>query len=227
MVRGLFKGGIMKFKPRIAAAVAVLAVTAAVGGLAVSVTPAVASQAASALAAPPVQVSTNQGNSSLCFNRNGGGFDEGTKVIGYNCGDPNNDFQVQRTAECGGGSVTSTCPFNDRRLDNYYIGAAIVQIADYAHTLVLCAGTANSTTLTLSLTGCPNQGDAGWNTYWVAPGWTTYAPYWYISVHETNALGSYNKTWAACEAGYTRPITITPGTNQVPSAACDLYEVFS
>lgn len=114
--------------------------------------------------APPYQIATVQGSSSLCLNRAGGGTGAGTHVIGYNCGDPNDDFEfIWLGGMCGGGYVTYkpvACPYANSAIDAQYDGAAIVELYNY-HAF-LCVG--NSGSGATILNQCPDQyGNGGAN----------------------------------------------------------------
>jgi hypothetical protein len=143
--------------------------------------------------APPYQIATVQGSSSLCLNRAGGGTAAGTHVIAYNCNDPNDDFDFQWLADmCGNGYVSyaRTCPFSNRQLDGYWDGAAIVSIHGYSvaqcvadggglTVLGKCPdiagnGGAIGTIFTLSqVNDFPNY--TGWSTYVVNRYWSNQA----------------------------------------------------
>lgn len=183
-----------------------------------------------AYAAPAVQISTNQGEDSLCMNRDGGGVSDGTYVIGYNCGNANNAFEfAQLSNVCNGGVVTSTCPFTDIHLDANLIGQPIVKIE--AYTLPSsCVGTNGETTIDNRLEACPDSyGDnGGWHTEWVAPGFDNNNPDCVISVGYTNYEND-STLYTDRETGYTNAFAIM-GIG-VPSSECpasaQLYEDYS
>lgn len=85
----------------------------------------------------PSEIICNYGtpNGVVCLNRYRGETGLGTAVVGYFADyDLNERFQFQLLGGmCGGGHVTSTCPFTvGTGLNNHYIKDEIVQIRDYA-----------------------------------------------------------------------------------------------
>jgi hypothetical protein len=194
----------MKFKSRTAAAVGLLAVSAAMG-LAASVTPAVASQASVALtaaAAAPAQapiseICSAQGSKSLCANRQGGHTAVNTAVIGWSAGDPNNDFAfAYRTGKCGSGVVTVSppCPFSNTATDQRYKGRVITVIFNL--TTGLCVAESPTGSGLTVMNTCPNNEGSGGadGTFFVlsqatsvlAPPPTTYA----VNVFYSNLFGA-------------------------------------
>jgi len=163
-------------------------------------------------ATPAEQIATNQGAQSLCMNRDGGGYNQGTFIIGYNCGNQNNAFEFYvLSGQCNGGKVSATakCPFNNQALNQAYDGSDIVEV--YSLDSQSCAGTSASNTFTLRLEPCPSSGPAGWNTIMVAQGANGGVPGCLISLHSTNAPGVSGSTiYAAKEMGYTGGITFSP-----------------
>jgi hypothetical protein len=114
-----------------------------------------------AVAAPVIQVATNQGGSSLCMNRAGGT----NPVIAYNCGDNNDDFYfMQLQTMCGRGYVTPTCPFANTGIDRQFDGAAIVVIVNAYW--ITCVGNPNSNGGGSYLEQCPDSSGngGGWAT---------------------------------------------------------------
>ena len=159
----------MKFKRGTAAAVGLLAVSAAMG-LAASATPAVASQAGVSLTAAPAgarapvsEICSDQGSTSLCANRNGGATSVNTGVIGWSAGDNNNDFAfAYRTGKCGGGVVTVSppCPFSNVSTDERYSGKVIAVIFNLLSGL--CVADSPSGSGLAVLNTCPdNNGNNG------------------------------------------------------------------
>lgn len=87
---------------------------------------------------PEWQVCDTTGG-QLCMNRNRGGLSNGTLVIGWHEGDPNNDFQwVEIQGYCGSGHVTLTCPsFGNSNINRQFDGAVIVNIYSHGKCLAL------------------------------------------------------------------------------------------
>jgi hypothetical protein len=188
-------------------------------------------------AAPAVQISTNQGDSSLCMNRDGGGTTSGTFIIGYNCGNSDNDFELENLSNmCGAGVGTVTydastktgCPFTNGNLDLLLDGAPLVAIEEYDEGW--CAGTSASNTFTIRLEGCPNGSGVGggWNSTYVAPGFPANSPNCLISIHSTNSYGGTTNFYGLEETGYTGGVAIATGnTSGGCSASAQWYEIYT
>lgn len=115
------------------------------------------------------QIATNQGGSSLCMNRAGGGTGAGTAVIAYNCGNQNNDFEfISPHLMCGSGFVTQNCPFTvGSGMNAALAGDQIVY--EYSYNTGRCLGGATQTDVTAKLETCPDaNGNGGWSTIYVA-----------------------------------------------------------
>jgi hypothetical protein len=89
------------------------------------------------------------GTNTECLNRNGGGHTIGsTAVIGWhNDSDNNEDFVFQKlTGMCGGGYVTSSCPFTvGSGFNNDFINDEIVQLQDTTYNDCLGGLSSNDT----------------------------------------------------------------------------------
>lgn len=173
----------------------------------------------------PAQIATDQGSSSLCLNRQGGGTAAGTHVIAYNCNDPNDDFDfIWLGGMCGGGYVTVSpaCPYSNVQIDQRYNGAAIVEIYNYhAYKCVVNSGGGETV-----LGQCPDQygngGDigviftlsqvtdfpnyTGWATYVVNRYWTNHAgaPRWLCSLGYRQQLDENSGTGVAGSCQFRR-----------------------
>lgn len=113
---------------------------------------------------PISQVCTDQGSASLCANRNGGGIDPGTYVIGWSAGDPNDDFAfLYLTGKCTGGFVTVSppCPFPaSGDLNDRYKGSIIAEIFNW--TTELCVADSGVGSGSTVLDKCPDlDGNGG------------------------------------------------------------------
>jgi hypothetical protein len=123
-----------------------------------------AAQATAARRAPIAEVCTDMGSSSLCANRNGGGTNPGTYVIGWSAGDNNNDFAfAYLTGMCGNGKVTASppCPFTPNGgLNARYNGKMIAAIFNLTTGLCIAdSGTGSGATV---LDKCPDlDGNGG------------------------------------------------------------------
>ena len=98
-------------------------------------------------------------STTVCMNRNGGGYTSGTKVIGwYKDSDQNENFYgVPLTTWCSSGYVTETCPFTvGSGLNARYDGDAIVTMNTSNNQ---CVG-ADSTWSEAVLGGCVPDGGA-------------------------------------------------------------------
>ena len=141
----------MKKRSYIAIAAVIAAVTLGVG---LTTVPAHA-QAAT------YQLTDDNGGSSLCMNRDGGGTGNNTPVIAYNCGNVNNDFYWgYLTTMCGSGTVTDTCPFADGSgLNLAYYGDPIV--VEYAYNENKCVGGNGPNDASAKLEPCPADNGSG------------------------------------------------------------------
>lgn len=166
---------------------------------------------------PAVQIATNQGSSSLCMNRSGGGVADGTPVISYNCNDPHDDFEfIQLTAACGNGYVHSTqygsstnCPFANPEQDAVNHGYAIVEI--YSYDSYACVGNPSSSGGGTAIEPCGDTAGngAGWSTMNVLVGVNNFANYngaaknvqnrhWtdYYNTEKWLCAGAYQNSWS-------------------------------
>ncbi len=146
----------MKKRSYIATAAVIAAITLGIG---LTTVPAHAQAA-------KYELKDDNGGSSLCFNRDGGGTSDNTPVIAYNCGNINNDFYWgYLTTMCGGGTVTQTCPFTvGSGLNAALYGDPI--IVEQAYNELACVGGESSTDNDAKLEGCPadNGSGGGWST---------------------------------------------------------------
>jgi hypothetical protein len=115
---------------------AVAALVLSIGLLTVSpaeAAPAAARTASAPAAAPPDYQICNSEGGQRCMNRNRGGLSNGTLVIAWYEGDPNDDFQwLELGTYCGGGHVTASCPsWGNSALNKMYNGSVIVE--NYSH----------------------------------------------------------------------------------------------
>jgi hypothetical protein len=169
-------------------------------------------------ASPAVEIGTNQDGSSQCMNRQGGGHVENfTYVIGWSCGDNNNDFELQFTfyEPCDSQTVTTTCPFSNHTFDEELDGAPIVQVEEYDYGY--CIGTANGSSFTDKLESCADSEglNGGWNGIMVAPGQSNGSnnPDCLINVHATNTYGGTTNIYGQLSNGHGNNITVSTGTN--------------
>ena len=169
------------------------------------------------------QIATNQGNSSLCLNRQYGGT---INVITYNCNDPNDDFSfIWLGGACGGGYVTLTCPFSSSDVNMRYNGAAIVEI--YAYNFALCLAN-NGLAGTGILGTCPDQNGNGgsYGTIMILaqvhnfPGWTGSPSTYVVNRYWSNLAGA--PRWM-CSQGYNQLVKIN--SSQGLLGSCQWREV--
>jgi hypothetical protein len=176
--------------------------------------------------APPTQLATNSGGSSLCMNSQGGGTAQGTHVIGYNCGDPNNDYGWQQMdTACGGGVVTATCPFANTSIDASLKGYVIVRA--YNDITGLCVGNPNSSGGGSVLTGCGDNGGngEGWAVMDVLEGVTEILDYDGHAVNVVNRhwTDSYNSEKYVCGTSYKDQFTLAGSTPT--SGLCQIRQI--
>ena len=119
---------------------------------------------------PAVEICNNNGSSSLCMNRKGGGRTDGTSVIGYSAGNVNNDFEyIRLSGKCNNGQVEvlpgGGCPFPsgsglNSKYNGWYINA-VESISDTNY----CVGSQENSSGAI-LTPCPdaNGNNGGWGT---------------------------------------------------------------
>jgi hypothetical protein len=118
--------------------------------------PAVLGGAQAAQATPLVQTCTTQSGHQLCFNQKGGLNNYNQPVIGYPPGDDNNAFGFKyMSLMCGGGKVTSNCPFTvGSDLNDRYEGDYIAAVENQ-NTADTCVGTAGNGAAIE--TACPDE----------------------------------------------------------------------
>jgi hypothetical protein len=213
--------------PAVAAMLATAAAAAFFAAPAASGATTASAARAAGPATPARQIATNNGPSSLCMNRDGGGTSQGTFIIGSNCGNANDNFQLMAvTGECNAdGVVTDSCPFSNTALDRNFAGSQIVEVNDVGTSS--CAGTSASNTFTLRLEECPTSPPAGWNSVMVAPGYASNTADCLISVHATNAYGSGTNIYVAQAEGYNGGVAIVSTTTGCNSPNNQWYTIDS
>ena len=177
-------------------------------------------------AAATYELKDDNGSSSLCMNRAGGGTSDGTPVIAYNCGDNNNDFYFgYPAAMCGNGHVTETCPFT--------VGSGL-NAALYGDTIVIeqaykenkCVGGNTSTDSSAKLEPCPNNGGSGggWATIGVLAYSRGNSPPYYVIVNRNwsdtryGGGGCYGLQCAQVVGaffGYRQPLALAVGDSAI------------
>lgn len=135
------------------------------------------------------EICDNEGGSSLCANRSGGGTAIGTNVIGWSAGDSNNDFSfLLLDRKCNNGQVDTTCPFiNGSGLNLEYDGDQIVTlVTPHGADGEECIGGTSALSAGATLQGCPadDGSGGGWSAQWVlAPSKSSGGTLFYVLVN--------------------------------------------
>lgn len=166
------------------------------------------------------QLSTDEGASSLCMNRDQGTTGYGTPVIAYNCGDDNNDFYVKPLSKmCGpSGTVTDTCPFTvGSGLNGAYYGFKIGAV--YAYNEGKCAGGDGELDSNAKLEACPDDygNGGGWSTIVIEVPSRGASPTYYVltnrnwSDYNWNNSNCYGISCSAVDGkvGYRAPVSMS------------------
>jgi hypothetical protein len=168
---------------------------------------------------------------NLAMNRSGGGTGNGTKVIAWNSGDPNDDISFFALGDMcnSGGYVTATCPFPlGSGLNLGFEGDQIVAL--WSPKTGKCVGTNSAGDISAVLQPCPHDdGTSG--------GWSTISVLQYAdTVGSNNYYILVNKNWSTrqfqssscyeytcalvvgANSGYNQPLSMGVGDANVFAA---------